>query len=217
VKNPFASKHFPQPVQRKLELCMAVSQERLLTTQVAHALELIELVRDRVPVDRALEIYSRLLRLTPDEARSITTRAMARLGEQVAQAETWQDRAEDPDYAERSPRLALFRQVRDRVRGRVNEELRGWIELEAARTEVALLEAHVSNALAFVDILKNELPFSEAVELYLDSLDVRDSVAETTYHLALTKLAEQLLPESRTIPRIAAALVPEQQPPAAAD
>jgi hypothetical protein len=42
--------------------------------------------------------------------------------------------------AERAPRLALFHQVRERMRGRVNEELRGWIELEAARTEVALLE-----------------------------------------------------------------------------
>jgi hypothetical protein len=69
------------------------------------------------------------------------------------------------------------------------------IELAAARTEVALLHVHVVNALNFVDVLEKEVPFTEAVELYLDALEVRDSVAEVAYYLALAKLAEDRLPK----------------------
>ena len=89
---------------------------------------------------------------------------------------------------------SILSAFRSRLRGRVNEELRHWVEYQAARTEVALLETHVQNALHFVDILKSETAPNEAVEIYLDALEVRDSIAEVVYYIALARVAEDLLP-----------------------
>src|SRR5690606_28825681 len=72
------------------------------------------------------------------------------------------------------------------------------VELAAARTEVAILNTHVENALQFVELLENELPYIEAVEMYLDALQVRDSIAEVTAYMALARLADEHLPTPAT-------------------
>ena len=77
MKNPFSSKDLSEGMRRRVELAIAVSQERLLATHVEHALRLIRLVGDQVPFENALGIYTRLLRLSEDEARVITTRALS--------------------------------------------------------------------------------------------------------------------------------------------
>jgi hypothetical protein len=46
----------------------------------------------------------------------------------------------------------------------------------------------------FVELLNGELSFNEAVELYLEALEVRESVAEVAYYMALTRISEQVLP-----------------------
>lgn len=196
MRTPFASKGLSQPARRRVELAIAVAQERLLATHIDHVLDLIELVGDQVPFDDALEIYNRLLRLPDDEARVITTRALAILGERDDNPRSWPERMADADLTGggEAPRRSLLGHLRQRLRGRINEELRRWIELEAARTEVALLDAHVENALSFVEILEHEVPFTEAVELYLESLDLRDSVAEVAYYITLAKLHEKNMP-----------------------
>ncbi|HEX6941224.1 MAG TPA: hypothetical protein VF158_17645 [Longimicrobiales bacterium] len=202
MKTPFASKSISQPVRRRVDLAIAVSQERLLATHVEHALDLIELVGDQVPFDDALDIYTRLLRLSDDEARIITTRALAFLGEDGSQRKSWPERMAEADAAADlgRARFGLFGNLRQRFRGRINENLRRWIELEAARTEVALLGSHVENALSFVEILDEELPFTEAVELYLEALDVRESIGEVVYYLTLARLNERLIPERHARP-----------------
>jgi hypothetical protein len=207
VKTPFASKGISQPLRRRIDLAIAVAQERLLSTHVEHALELIELVGDQVPFDDALDIYTRLLRLTEDEARIITTRALAYLGEDRNHRKTWPERMAEADAAAKvnRARFGIIGNLRHRLRGRINEELRRWIELEAARTEVALIGAHVENALNFVDILEPELPFTEAVQLYLEALDVRESIGEVVYYFTLTRLNDRLIPDRRAKSRGTAA------------
>ena len=196
MKNPFASKDLSEPVRRRIELAIAVAQERLLATHVQHALELIQLVGEQVPFENALGIYTRMLRLSDDEARVITTRALATLGQQAAETNTWPDLvAEAPEVEEElNPGRAFIRTMRQRLRGRVRDDLRRWVELAAARTEVAVLDTHVENALHFVKLLDGEMPLGESVELYLEALEVRDSIAEVAYYLALSRLAERHLP-----------------------
>jgi hypothetical protein len=69
------------------------------------------------------------------------------------------------------------------------------IELAAARTEVAILNTHVDNALNFVELLEKDQPLTDSVELYLELLEVRESVAEVAYYMALTRLSEKHLPK----------------------
>jgi hypothetical protein len=198
VKNPFSSRDLSEPMRRRVELAIAVAQERLLSTHVDHALRLIQLVGDQVPFASALGIYTRMLRLSDDEARVITTRALAILGEQVVEgkAAPWPDGAAEPaDHEDDDTRRSFLRNMRQRLRGRVKDDLRRWVELAAARTEVAIMETHVENAANFIELLEQEQPASEAVELYLDALEVRESVAEVTYYMALAKIADRELPE----------------------
>jgi hypothetical protein len=198
VKNPFSSRDLSETLRRRVELAIAVAQERLLSTHVDHALRLIQLIGDQVRFENALGIYTRMLRLSDDEARVITTRALAILGEQGEDPTAWQEPAHAAEPDERSsPRRTFLRLMRQRLRGRVKDELRRWVELAAARTEVALFHTHVENAANFVELLEKELPPAEAVELYLDALEVRESVAELTYYSALGRIADQQLPEAK--------------------
>lgn len=197
MKNPFSSKDLSESLRRRVELSIALAQERLLSTHVAHALKLIRLIGDQVPFENALGIYTRLLRLSDDESRVITTRALATLGER-SRADVWPElKAPEPaDEEERTgPRRTLLDSMRQRLRGRVRDDLRRWVEMAAARTEVALLETHVENALDFVDLLEKEQGVTESVEMYLDALEVRESVAEMTYYFTLARLADRYLPD----------------------
>lgn len=199
MKNPFASKDLSEPLRRRVELAIAVAQERLLSTHVNHALGLIQLVGKQVPFENALNIYTRMLRLSDDEARVITTRALAILGERAAETEEW------PEFASEAPvekvtngetaRRKFMSTFRQRLRGRVKDDLRRWVELAAARTEIAILDTHVDNGMNFVELLEGELTFDESVELYLEALEVRESIAEVAYYMALTRLSEHYLPK----------------------
>ncbi|MEO5509377.1 MAG: hypothetical protein ABIV28_07045 [Longimicrobiales bacterium] len=204
MKNPFSSKDLSEGTRRRVELAIAVSQERLLNTHVEHALRLIRLVANKVPFENALGIYTRLLRLSDDEARVITTRALATLGEQAARSDVWPElvtKAEAQEVADESttPRNFL-KNMRSRMRGRVKDDLRNWVELSAAKTEVAILETHVDNALSFVELLDKDQAFSESVELYFDALEVRESMAEIAYYVALARIADRELPSVAELP-----------------
>lgn len=231
MKAPVTSRTLSASVRRRLELAIAVAQERLLTTHVEHALGLIEMVGDEVPLETALDIYNRLLHLGADEARIITTRALAHIGEHAVEAEVWPElmaRSAGTDAgAARAPAggggggpggaaggeggdadasaavrgRALFSNLRHRIRGRVNDDLRQRIELAAARTEVALIRRHTDNALAFVEVLEEELSLPDAVQAYIASLDLRDSIAEVVYFLTLAQIADRRLPPRRATAR----------------
>ena len=198
MKNPFSSRDMSEAMRRRIELAIAVAQERLLSTHVDHALRLIRLVGDQVPFENALGIYTRLLRLSDDEARVITTRALAVLGEQTRDAPDHSEAvmaAREPDADENDSARSFLRNMRQRLRGRVKDDLRRWVELSAARTEVAILNTHVENAVNFVQLLDGELASAEAVDVYLDALEVRESVAEVTYYLVLARIADDELPD----------------------
>ena len=48
--------------------------------------------------------------------------------------------------------------------------------------------------LIFPSRLREEMEEKSAVELYLDALDVRESIAEVTYYLSLSRLADDVIP-----------------------
>ena len=195
MKNLFANRDLSDAARRRIDLAIAVARERLLGTHVDHALALIRLAEGKLSYAQAMNIYARMLGLSDDEAEVVTTRAFATLGEEQA-AEDWPEALPAPPDNERGTRRRrLLDQVRHRLRGRVDDEFRQQVEFSTARAEVALLEAHIENALEFLDILEREQTPDEAVELYLDALDVRDGIAEVVYFKALAALADRHLPE----------------------
>lgn len=195
MKNLFATRDLSDATRGRIQLAFAVARERLLATHVDHALALIRLAEGKLSYPQAMSIYARMLGLTEDEAEVVATRAFATLGEEQA-AEDWPEPMPVPAENERVPRRRrLLDQVRHRLRGRVDDEFRQQVEFWTARAEVALLEAHIENALEFLDILEREQTPDEAVELYLNALEVRDGIAEVVYFKALAGLADRHLPE----------------------
>jgi hypothetical protein len=194
-------KGLSQSARKRVELAIAVSQEKLLAVHVAHALDLIDLVDQHVSFTDALEIYTRVLRLDEEVSRNISTRALAILGKKVdkvggvpPELEKEAPMEEVEADSDGNSGRSFFGTFRQRIRGRVNEDLRRRIELVAARTEVALLDSHVDNALDFVDFLDGQMEERQAIELYLDALDVRDAIAEVVYYLSLARIAKDILP-----------------------
>ncbi|MFW6330214.1 MAG: hypothetical protein ACOC3J_00680 [Gemmatimonadota bacterium] len=184
-----------ESARKRVELAVAVAQEKLLSDHVDHALDLVALVNEDVSFSDALQIYTRLMRLDEDEAQNVKTRVLAVLGKKAEEGEAWPE-PEARQASDQASGRSWFRHITLRLRGRENEELRRRIELIAARTEVALIQTHVDNALDFVGFLKKggEVGEQRAVELYLDALDVRESIAEVTYYMALARIADDILP-----------------------
>ena len=190
-------------LQRQVDLSTAVCQERLLATHVQHVLALVDLVSDKLPFDDALDIYVRVLRLTPEQARNVGSRALAEIGRRERsggapvrrQAIPEADEDESPSTPATAGRSdALFSRLRRRVQGRVQEDLRHRINLAAARTEDDLLETHVENALLFVRALEDELDEPAAIELYLETMMLSEGTADVIYHRSLRRIADEVLP-----------------------
>jgi hypothetical protein len=193
-------------MQRHIDLATAVAQEKLLATHVRHVLALVSLVQGEVPFDNALDIYSRILRLNPEQARNVGSRAFAELGRRGEVADDGGAPAlleDDPSDREDARRGAdegggrfdmVFSRVRRRIRGRVQDDLRQRINLAAARAEDDLFEKHVSNALEFARALSAEVPLHEAVDLYLEIMSVPDGVSDVVFNRALSRVAAAELP-----------------------
>jgi hypothetical protein len=198
-------------MQRQTDLATAVAQEKLLDTHVRHVLALVELVQGQLPFDAALDIYARILRLNPEQARNVGSRAFADLGRRglvsgASGVTLMEDDAADHEDARRpagddSGRFEqVFSRVRRRIRGRVQDELRNRINLAAARAEDDLFEQHVANALEFARSLQAEVPLHEAVDLYLEILSVPEGVSDVVFNRALRRVADTELPPVESAP-----------------
>jgi hypothetical protein len=200
-------------MQRQVDLTTAVCQERLLSTHVRHVLALVDLVTDELPFDSAVDIYARILRLTPEQARNVGSRALAAIGRRTGLTESDdlnldlgddEDLDEPADHGSDEGRFgAVFSRVRHRIRGRVKDDLRQRINLAAARAEDALFETHVQNALVFGKALAEEVPLHEAVDLYLDVMSIPEGVSDVIFNRALRIVADDVLPplDAARVPR----------------
>lgn len=193
-------------MQRQVDLTTAVCQERLLSTHVRHVLALVDLVHEQLPFDSALDIYARILRLTPEQARNVGSRALAAIGRRTGLTEAEElnldlsDDESDLEDAQARPAGdegrfdAVFSRVRRRIRGRVQDDLRQRINLAAARAEDSLFETHVQNALVFGKALSEEVPLHEAVDLYLEVMTIPEGVSDVVFNKALRIVADDVLP-----------------------
>jgi hypothetical protein len=193
-------------MQRQIDLATAMAQEKLLDTHVRHVLAFVDLVSGQLPFDAALDIYARILQLSPEQARNVGSRSFAELGRRTGvvpegdvalledDAADHEDAARGAGSGEAGRFEQVFSRVRRRIRGRVHDDLRHRINLAAARAEDDLFERHVANALEFARALAAEVPLHEAVDVYLDTLSVPEGVSDVVFNRALRRVADQELP-----------------------
>ncbi|HLU24598.1 MAG TPA: hypothetical protein VKZ58_02755 [Longimicrobiales bacterium] len=189
-------------------MALAVTQERLLEVHTQHALELVERARGEVPVLRALRIYCRLHDLYGAEAGVLMNRVIARLGLRPGRrpGPAPADSREDvDDWTEPS----WFQRLMRRLRGRVNHELRTWIEIHTARTEVELIRVYVEGALRAIRIVQPTRSYTSVLEYYITAMRIRPSLARAVFIFTLARLGSAA-PASRIDER------PTPTPPQAA-
>lgn len=154
--------------REQLDLAAAVATEAVQDAHVRFALDLLDEGGDRVPVERLLDAYARLLHLTDEQQRQLTDRVFGALGR-------------DPDAA-RGTRLqargSVIHRAATRLRGRVHPGLRVWLDRHAARAALSVLDLHVEHALRYVVILLDQRTPEEAAGMYAETMGLRPTEAE---------------------------------------
>jgi hypothetical protein len=159
----------------------ALARERLMDVHFRYVIELVDHASDEVDAARALSIYKRLHGLQGLDASALSHKVFVALGRRAPQTEV----EEKPEEGLVESPQSILGVIRRRLRGRVNTELREWVEYHTGRAETELLWVHVENALQYVDLLDSVLSMGEAVALYADELGVPAARTETVYYLAL--------------------------------
>jgi hypothetical protein len=173
----------PVPLRPKLQMCAAMARERIAEVHFRYAMELVEHTREQIEPGRALTIYNRLHGLRGAEAGGLQHRVYVALGRRILPRSAATEAAA-PETEWESPR-SIVALIRRRLRGRVNRELREWVEYHTGRAETELLWAHVENALQFVELLESEVGIGNAVDVYAAELALPAPKAETVYYLSL--------------------------------
>lgn len=179
-------------LREELQIAAAMARERIVETHVGQLLELIQITEKQLSFKKATETYLQLHSMDQDTARQVAIMALARLGkEREAGSAIKLDTPETgiAPEGEADSRRSLLSQIRLRLSGGVAPELRDRIELHTGRTQVALIQVHVENALRFVQILTPEQSIATAAELYHEMVNVRRSVAEIVYFMVLDRLS----------------------------
>ena len=68
------------------------------------------------------------------------------------------------------------------------------LRLAQARAEESLVDAHVQNALLFVDALAEDMTFDRAIDTYIRVMNVPEPVASTVATRVLVRLGKELMP-----------------------
>jgi hypothetical protein len=173
----------PAALRPQLQMSGALARERLLEIHFRYLMELVDHAQPVVDPSRALSIYIRLHGLRNEDANALFHKLFVALGRRSKRKPFVGGVVEDGGGWE-SPQSVLGL-IRRRLRGRVNTELREWVEYHTGRAETELLWAHVENALEFGELLKPVLGMGDVVTLYASELAIPPGRTETIYYLAL--------------------------------
>jgi hypothetical protein len=150
-------------------------------------------------VMRMLAIYTRLHALAEADAEMLVNKVLAVVGQQRRGSAPPLVYVEGEDQNIGDTR-SVIRVVRDRLKGRVLNDLRRHVELHTGSTQVALLELHVRHARRFVAELKETHGISEALAIYRDLAGVPADMANALYIYTLERLAAEELPRPQAQP-----------------
>jgi hypothetical protein len=190
------SRKLPPAKRRELQVAAAVAREAVLELHLNRALRLIELADQRVSAVRILSIYLRLQGLVGATAEVLANRVLAALGQRGRKGLTPSLFVEGEDESEHNER-SFWRVVRDRLRGRVHDDLRRWVELHTGATQVAILDVHVRHALGFVRELAATHTIENACAVYCDLAEVPVNLGSPLYMFVLDRLATDELPRKQ--------------------
>jgi hypothetical protein len=174
--------------------------ESLVEAHTQHALNFLALFLERMTFEEAVNRYLREMDVAEPMTTAIRTRVL------VALEDTGRDQAARPELTDETPAGeegeegwrrftpdALMRGVKER-QGK-KEETERFVLLAIARSEEALLNAHVDNAITFAALLDQHLPLDRAVQEYIRTVGLAGSRAQSAFQRTMARLADVHLPE----------------------
>ncbi|MGQ0765095.1 MAG: hypothetical protein ACT4OZ_05440 [Gemmatimonadota bacterium] len=75
------------------------------------------------------------------------------------------------------------------------------MRLAQAQAEEAIIDAHVRNALMFIDSLSGDMPFDRAIDTYIRAMAVPEPLASIVATRALVELGDELIPKRELRPK----------------
>jgi hypothetical protein len=84
---------------------------------------------------------------------------------------------------------------------RLDEGAERRMRLAQARAEDAIIDAHVRNALMFIDTLAEDMAFDRAIDTYVRVMGVAEPLASVVATRVLVELGEELVPTRVIRPR----------------
>lgn len=84
---------------------------------------------------------------------------------------------------------------------RLDEGAERRMRLAQARAEEAIIDAHVRNALMFIDTLAEDMAFDRAIDTYVRVMGVAEPLASVVATRVLVELGEELVPKRVLRPR----------------
>jgi len=85
---------------------------------------------------------------------------------------------------------------------RLDEGAERRMRLAQARAEESLIDAHVRNALMFIDTLAEDMPFDRAIDTYVRVMGVPEPLASMVATRVLVELGEELVPKRILRPKV---------------
>ncbi len=191
--------NIPRATRGELEVVLAMGRDRILEQHERCVLELLAEAREQVPIPRLLQIYERINGLDSADAAAVHHRVLVVLGRNGWLREDFArfHASESARHAFLETPRQLLSGLRRRIRGRVNLELRHWIELHVGRTQMSLLRVHTEHAARFSTALSGVMTPAAAVELYVRQSKVRPALGEALCWMVLERIADSSSPGPR--------------------
>lgn len=169
-------------LRRRVSVILALAEDRIVRDHVRGAIGFLEETGKDLSFDRALSIYFRTVGVPRRIQRAVSVGAL-----------TEASRLWTPERLENGPAredVGVVRAVARRLRGRKHGSLRAGVEEASSRALDQVKEAYVSGAIDMVRALQGIVAPAEAVQFYLDSLEIDPGWAERIFHEALVEAAD---------------------------
>lgn len=156
-------------LRRRLALALATAENLIIQANVDEAVLFLQTTERHLCFEDALAIYYRLAGVPTKMRNAVTILTLSRLSED----RTVDDMLEDAP-AEARGVMALAR----RLRGRRREMLRQEIENASARARAHVRKSYLDGATSTVETLRDVVPPAEAVQHFVDALQIGEGWAE---------------------------------------
>jgi hypothetical protein len=161
-------------LRRRLALVLASCESLIVQANVEEALEFLQQTERELSFEDAFAIYFRLVGVPTRIQNAVTIHTLSRIGGE-AELEAVLDAA--PEERARGLR-ALAR----RLQGRRRESLRNEVEMATTRARARVRGSYLDGANRTVESLRDIVSTAEAVQYFIDALQLGQGWAELVFH-----------------------------------